>query len=156
MVWPLHWKLDAEAGGSFETRLQAVLRWIDSLPYDQKVYIVGNSAGGIVAALVALLRPDRIGRAIAVASPLNQGSRKENPVLDVALRRLQRRLANVFPDQRGNLAAFYGRSDSVVPPQYSQLPGVRGFELPTRGHPYTILMAHTAYGSRLAAWLKGE
>lgn len=153
VVWPLNW--ESNDGAGFKSTLEGILADIDALPEGEQVCIVGGSAGGVVATLIALMRPGRVRRVVAICSPLNRLRHSNNKRLNAALLRLSQ-VHVVSEDKRSRVASFRARQDDVVPPTYSILPGAANFELPSSGHALTIMLAHTIFGGRLAVWLKSS
>ncbi len=137
--------------GTLQDRLDDALCYIDSIPKSERVCVIGVSAGGVIAALLLLARPERVHRIVTVGSPLNRFNHSQNRLLNTALAEWQELLPLAL---RARISTFRAKADEIVKPAYSVVPGAYNQVLPTKGHFWTIAMALTCYGGRLAAHLR--
>lgn len=138
-------------GGSFAERHRRMLERVDQLPGE--LVVIGTSAGGLEAVNVLADRPDRVRRVVTIASPLQL----EAP-LRPRLGRLPRLVSEAYDradgalrqdELRRRVVSLYGQADGLVPPRWSQRPGVTCHQVPGHGHAVTIFRTLGAGPERL-------
>jgi pimeloyl-ACP methyl ester carboxylesterase len=152
-LWPFRWQQD---DGKFEERFGQLIHYLDSLPQGEQICMLGTSAGGVVATLMLLARPEKISHIVTVSSPLIYPEPYKNGLLNTALAKLQSQLPNTQPNIVRRITSFRGRADDVVDPKQSILPEAVNIELPTSGHILSIALAVTIFSDRLAKWYRSQ
>lgn len=152
-LWPFYWQRD---DGKFEERFEELLTYVDSFDKGEQICIIGTSAGGVVAALILLSRPDRVSRIVVVSSPLVSFQHYKNSLLNLAASQLRSQLTTARPDIVRRISSFRAKADSIVNPKHSILPGATNLILPTTGHIFTIIFTLTIFSKRLSEWLKNK
>lgn len=137
----MHWLDTAE---TYEQKLKRIEDEMNKHP-DDRIVIVGESAGGAMA-LAALERfKDRIDHVITVCG-MNQGSGnvspylyKRNPAFHDTMVAADRTVKNLSEEQKIKLFIIYSSTDFTVRPKNTLIPGVEAFDLNMFSHAGAIL-----------------
>ena len=146
-IHPFGWN-DTDEG--FARLWDKFISYIKDIPANEKIFIVGASAGGVAAVLALSEMPERISRVVTVASPFQMLPNVKNPTLNEALRQ-----AGQILDSKVSARIFsvHGKYDPRVPVNYSKPDGIKNMAIPTIGHSPTIAFALTAASSGIKEFL---
>lgn len=133
------WSDDAS---QFESKMANLLANIDRCR-GKPVYVIGSSAGGTAAVHALAARPEAIAKIATLCSPLKTMPDLQNPLLETSIARLPASFSRFNAATREKLLSVHTSYDDVVDTSLSKLPDVRTYQLPTRGHGFTIFMGLT-------------
>ncbi len=137
----------------YDARMIDFDRFITSLP-DIPTYLIGVSAGGPVAINAFAAMPDKIAAVATLASPLSAFRGPVNPLLAVAIDRVETNLRHMDSALKARIISIHGSADAIVPTRLSRHAGIQHATIPTFLHPVTILFGLTIYSSSIRHFFK--
>ncbi len=137
---------------SHDERLRQLVAVVDGL--DGAVYLLGVSAGGTVAVSCLSKRPEKIAKVATLCSPLLPFSYRINPLLEVAITRLQPKLKAMDEPTKQKILSVRAIYDQTVPTRLSQPNGIRNVVLPSAVHAVTIFLGLTVMNFPILSFFK--
>ncbi len=122
----------------YGTKYERFLNFVDTLPNNDELYLVGISAGGTIALRTLADRP-YIKKVVAVSSPLKQSSKFTDEGLRAAI--VQSEAAYPIIDAKIKAVTIRGWHDGVVPPRLTELSGAHNRRIFGFGHAMNIVVA---------------
>jgi pimeloyl-ACP methyl ester carboxylesterase len=126
---------------SHDERLRQLAADVDAL--EGAIYLLGVSAGGTAAVSCLAKRPEKITKVATICSPLLPFSYQVNPLLEVAIAKLQPGLEDMDESTKHKILSVRAIYDQTVPTRLSQPAGIRTVVLPSAMHAVTIFLGLT-------------
>src|SRR6266568_1254297 len=126
----------------FESKMAKLLADIDRCR-GKPLYIIDISAGGTAAVHALATRPEAIAKVATLCSPFKAMPDLQNPLLEASIARLPASFSRLDAATHKKLLSVHASYDDVVDVSLSQAPDIRTYQLPTRGHGFTIFMGLT-------------
>jgi pimeloyl-ACP methyl ester carboxylesterase len=138
----------------FETQFAKLLDFIDKFP-DDKICLVGISAGGTAAFNALIARPECIAKVAMVSSPFQKHTYTHRMLLE-SIRRANDSFEKLNFDVKPRLLAVTGHRDQTVPPALSLLREVERKYVLGFTHGASIVMATLIQTGALRRFLTRE
>lgn len=145
-IFVFGWETDM----SFAAAFGRLLDYVDTQP--GKVCIIGASAGGTAAVNVLAARPTAVSHVVTVCTPYATIPNLANTLLRQSITHVQKSLA-ALGEARGKVLSVHARFDPVVPVALSRPKGITVWQLRSKGHTATIMLALTVMSGRLRCFL---
>lgn len=133
---PMRWSDKNESSEQKYKRLRAVI----DISTDERIVVVGESAGGPMALLALARQPDKVSQVITICG-YNHGSadvhehhRSNSPAFFATVQITEKLIDHFTPGLRDRITTVYSTRDHVVAPKHTKIPGARKITLPTKGH----------------------
>lgn len=147
----------------FEDKLKRLEDQIDSYK-DEKVSLVGISAGGSLVLNAFMNRPKVVSNVITVCAPVRVilGKREigdryldENPALRASLERCEKKLEGLSAEERKRIMTISSTYDQVVPDKAPPVEGASNLKVPGFDHRLAITTAFILKNRTMIEFLKG-
>lgn len=131
-VVSINWQHNSD---TFSENYSNLLKTIDG---QERVFVIGCSAGGVTACLSLLDKPNKVTKIAVIASPITKITSTQNQSLQHALDILKTSDLTKFS---GKILSLFGSKDGLVKLEKSKLEGAKLVQIASTNHARTI-----AYG----------
>ncbi len=155
-VFPIVWK----DNNDFEPKLKQLLKLIDNL--DDKVSIIGTSAGGSMAMNAFIKRKNKIHKVVNVCGRLRTGENiyptlekasKHSKSFKQSVEQCEKELSTLDKNLRKKIMTTSAIFDEIVPTSTITIKGATNIKLFSIEHMLTISLALTLYSNRIVRFL---
>lgn len=148
---PMRW---SDKSDSFESKVERINQVVSRANENEKVVLMGESAGGAMAIGVGL-QHQRVDRVVTLCGK-NYGSHtvsqhlyRRNPAFQRAMLDADEAVGKITTEERQRLRTVYSSHDPTVGKNDTVVEGVDAYDLKTPGHLFSIALALTKYRKHL-------
>lgn len=147
----------------FEQKLKRITKFIDSFDIkENRLSIIGVSAGGSAAINAYLERKDKIAKVVFIcgklkgSSSIGQNYYRRNPAFKGSLILAEDNIKKLNSKDKSKMLSLRGLYDNIVPARDSRISGVAEGTMLAFGHILSIFAGLTAYTPRIAKFVRED